>query len=86
MSFLSVKVVFGKTIFFLVFIYHYCWVFILGLGPAVFSASFYTICTTTLVLVSYLSFAYDIVIFTNKSRLSLTQLLDFLHHYEAILE
>lgn len=83
MSFLSVKVVFGKTIFFLVFIYHYCLVFILGLGSVV---SFYTICTTTLVLVSYLSFAYDIVIFTNKSGLSLTQLLDFLHHYEAILE
>lgn len=38
-----------------------------------------------LISISHLSFADDIFNFTNGSRSSLQQLMDFLHHYEAIL-
>ena len=34
--------------------------------------------------VSYLSFAYDIMIFVNGCRSSLYRLMDFLHHYENV--
>lgn len=42
-------------------------------------------CSTAPIIVSHLSIANDVVIFANGNHPSLRQIIDFLHHYEAVL-